>query len=312
MKLSNVLYTLFIIVLIIIMVFIYNKYYFNDYLKSVKEPDKSFFYRDGEIKHNNNRSYCIESTEYNTAIFSKKIDVKKNTPYKITCYVKTEEVQNSLEKKAGGANICIVDTVEKSDSIIGTNDWTKLEFMFNSKNRENVEIGFRLGSYDTDTKGKVYFSDINLVEGEIEKDSEWKMGVFIFKNLDIYIDGEEYKTEMNSDDLKLIEDDLKRFKTSISEISNNKMRITYDTYTIANTLNSISYDEENGYYFDYIDVYDKINENILYGKYDHIFIVFKSEDINKVNQKALEHDWVGLRRNGLFRNRIFKYKTSRK
>lgn len=70
------------------------------------------------------------------------------------------------------------------------------------------------------------------------------MGVFIFKNLDIYIDGEEYKTEMNSDDLKLIEDDLKRFKTSISEISNNKMRITYDTYTIANTLNSISYDEE--------------------------------------------------------------------
>ena len=51
----------------------------------------------------------------------------------------------------------------------------------------------------------------------------WSQSLFkiIFKNLDIYIDGEEYKTEMNSDDLKLIEDDLKRFKTSISEISNN-------------------------------------------------------------------------------------------
>lgn len=47
-----------------------------------------------------------------------------------------------------GAHICISDTVEKSDNVVGTKDWTEISFYFNSKNREKVDIGFRLGGFD--------------------------------------------------------------------------------------------------------------------------------------------------------------------
>ena len=113
MKKSNILYIIFILILIGIMLHIYGEYYFNDYLKSVKMPEKTSFYRDGINKYGMQKSYCIESSDYNTALFSKYIDVKKNTPYRVTCYIKTENVENNIEKKAGGANICIADTVEK-------------------------------------------------------------------------------------------------------------------------------------------------------------------------------------------------------
>lgn len=312
MKKSNILYIFTIIALIIIMVFIYDKYYFNDYLKAIKEPNKTQFYRERDNTYNNQKSYCIDSEDYNTALFSKVINVKKNTPYRVTCYVKTENVENLSKDKFGGVNICITDTAEKSKSIVGTNDWTKLDFMFNSKNRENVEIGFRLGSYDTDAKGKVYFSNIKLEEGKLDEDNNWKMGCFIFENMDINIEGLNYISSMNEQDKELIEADLLKFKLLLSENSNNKINVEYDTYYIQNPLKTISFDENNGYYFDQIDVYNDIIDYVEKDNYDHIFIIFKSENINKLNTEALETDWVGLRWNGLLRNRLFQYKTSRK
>lgn len=294
MKKNNIFYIIFILILILIMTHIYGKYYFNDYSKAVKEPEKTSFYRDSENKYGTQKSYCIESTDYNTALFSKYVNVKKNTPYRLTCYIKTENVENSLKNKTGGANVCIADTVEKSESFVGDNDWTRVEFMFNSKNRESVEIAFRLGSYDTDAKGKVWFSDIVLEEGTPDDNNTWTMAFFIFKNIDITIDENVYKTSMNNEDIQLIEKNIQRFKKTIPELSENKMNIEYSTYYVEEPLDTISYDEINGYYFDAIDVYNKIIEQVKYNNFDHIFIVFESEDINKSPEKALENDWVGL------------------
>lgn len=294
MKKSNIFYIIFILILILIMMHIYGTYYFNDYSKAVKEPEKTSFYRDNKIKHNMQKSYCIESTEYNTALFSKYVSVKKNTPYRLTCYIKTEDVENNTENKAGGANICIADTVEKSESFVGDNDWTRVEFMFNSKNRNSIEIAFRLGSYDTDSKGKAWFSDIVLEEGVADENNTWNMAFFVFKNIDITIDENIYNTSMDNEDIQLIEKNIQRFKKSMSELSENKINIEYSTYYVDKPLDTISYDESNGYYFDSIDVYDKIIDQVKYNNFDHIFIIFESEDINKSSEKALENDWVGL------------------
>ena len=62
--------------------------------------------------------------------------------------VKTQDIVTTKEVSNAGANISIADTVEKSKSITGTSDWQKLEFIFNSKNRTSVKLGFRLGGYD--------------------------------------------------------------------------------------------------------------------------------------------------------------------
>ena len=37
-----------------------------------------------------------ESEDYNNALFYKEINVKKNTPYKVSCYVKTENVESII------------------------------------------------------------------------------------------------------------------------------------------------------------------------------------------------------------------------
>ena len=94
------------------------------------------------------KSYKVENKEYNDAMFFKTIEVKPNTPYKVKCMVKTENVLNKEDKYIGGAQIAIRDSVECSESVTGTNDWTELTFIFNSKNRTTVDVGFRLGGYN--------------------------------------------------------------------------------------------------------------------------------------------------------------------
>ena len=166
--------------------------------------------------------------------------------------------------------------------------------MFNSKNRETIEIGFRLGGYDTDSKGKAWFSDIKFEEGVPEENNTWNMAFFIFKNIDITIDNNIYKTNMDNEDIQLIERNIQRFRKTLPELCENKMNIEYNTYFVEEPLDTISYDESNGYYFDPMDVYDKIIDQIKYNNFDHIFVIFESEDINKSTEKALETDWVGL------------------
>ena len=62
--------------------------------------------------------------------------------------IKTENVVSKQENTDVGAHICIAETTEKSNNIVGTTDWTEVTFCFNSKNRTKVKLGFRLGGYE--------------------------------------------------------------------------------------------------------------------------------------------------------------------
>ena len=53
----------------------------------------SKFLRDNDVKYSKHDSYKIESPDYNDAVFYKEVEVKPNTPYKVTCMVKTENVE---------------------------------------------------------------------------------------------------------------------------------------------------------------------------------------------------------------------------
>lgn len=143
----------------------YNINNFNDFIRTELKPYTSKFERDSETKYSNNNSYKITSIEENDAMFYKTIQVTPNTPYKVTCMVKTQEVKTMKEVSEGGAHICIADTVEKSKSITGTNDWQELEFIFNSKNRTSVNLGFRLGGYDDNCTGTAWFSNFKIEVG---------------------------------------------------------------------------------------------------------------------------------------------------
>jgi hypothetical protein len=46
------------------------------------------------VKYSKSSSYKIENKEYNDAMFSMHVEVTPNTPYRVTCMVKTENVEN--------------------------------------------------------------------------------------------------------------------------------------------------------------------------------------------------------------------------
>lgn len=286
-KVGKVLNFILTVVLLIVLYYAYQYYQsnnFNDFVKSEVEFI-SEFKRDKEIKYGDRSSYRIRSEDFNDAMFYKSIDVKKNTPYKVTCMVKTNQVEAKYE--AGdeivkedysseiGAHISIEGTTEKSVAVNGTQDWQKIELMFNSKDRESVNIGFRLGGYLGRAKGEAWFSDFTLEEGLAEKNNEWKFGCFIFETTDVQIDGKEIKVEVTNQDMKDIEDTINRFQRSCSTISEGKMSAQCDIYKVETPLTSLSYDETFGYYVTPKDVEMQLKETLDANDYDHIFVILR-------------------------------------
>ena len=160
-KIRNIFSNLFTIVIIIIAVVIYRQYDFNFFTKGILGEGKTQFSRDANEKYSKTRSYKIDNILENDAMFFRTVSVTPNTPYKVTCMVKTKNIENSENNPVAGAQICLTGTEEHSEVLTGDNDWTKLEFYFNSKNNTEVEIGFRLGGNLTKASGTAWYSDLS-------------------------------------------------------------------------------------------------------------------------------------------------------
>ena len=309
-KIINIIFIIVILIVLYKLFGIYKTYSYNDFTKAEYNRGLTKFTRDNDITYTYEYSYKLESKDFNDAIFYKTIDVKPNTPYKLTCMVKTENVETENGKSNGGAQMSILNTTEYSESINGTNDWKELEFIFDSKNRETIEIGFRLGGNNNNVKGTAWFSDFKLEEGVKDSTSNWNIACFIIKNLDVNINNKNLKISMGLNDIEKMKTNMNRFKASAKELSNNKMTVDYDIYEIDDPIKTITYADDYGYYLDPSDVQDLLKGYLSKEEYDYIFVATKLGDIDE-NIEIPVNDWIGLRRYGFIWNRIFKYKTSK-
>lgn len=296
-KMISLLFLVIAIVALIKAYEIYKERDFNEFIRAEKEPYSSTFSRDSKIKTGKYSSYKIESNSFNDAMFYKTIKVDPQTPYKVTCMVKTENVQKLENNFGGGAQISIEGTTERSNAISGTTDWTKLVLYFDSKNRTEVNIGFRLGGYDNNCTGKAWFSDITCESGVQNKSSEWKFVCFIFKNVDISLNQngiqERVRLSITQDDINLINEDMMRFKNTCEDFSKNQMQVSFEIIEINDPITTISYDDENAYYINPTDVENLIDEYMQKKEYDHIFAVIRLGDISR-NVEIPVNDWIGL------------------
>lgn len=293
-KIINLIFTIIIIFIIVKLYGVYKKYNYNEFIKAENIIGITKFTRDNETKYGNSYSYKIESQEYNDAIFYKKITVKPNTPYKLSCMVKTQDVENEENKLGSGAQISIVDTTECSENIKGTSDWQRLEFIFDSKNREELEIGFRLGGNGANSKGTAWFSDFKLEEGIKDNSSNWNVACFILENVDVTINNENVKLSMSRTDIDNIKDNMERFKNSANELSGGRMTVDYDIYEISTPVKSVTYSEEFAYYLDPTDVEELIKNYLKKEEYDYIFVAVRLGDTYE-NVEIQVNDWIGLR-----------------
>lgn len=304
MRLKNILSWVILIVILIIAFNFYKVNNFGEYTKSEAELKTSEFKRDSEMKYSKTDSYKITSNSENDATFYKKVKVQKNMPYKVTCMVKTENVIPENDLSGVGAQISIIGTTEKSVAISGTQDWQKIEMIFNSKDREEVEIGFRLGGYLGKCTGTAWFSDFTFEEGTLSQNNNWKFACFIFENTDVVVNGKEIKISMTDNDISDIKDTINRFEKTASSLSNNKMTANCDIYKIDDPISKLTYDEEFGYYVSAEDVEKSIKDIIQKNDYDHIFVIIRLGNEEYKNDIQI-NDWIGLRFNGLLWNRLF-------
>lgn len=303
-KIGNIISWIIIIIILILALNFYSKNNFNEYVRSEMNLHTSEFKRDSEVKYSKTNSYKITSNNENDATFYKKVKVQKNMPYKVTCMVKTENVKPEGDISGVGAQISIIGTTEKSVAITGTQDWQKIEMIFNSKDREEVDIGFRLGGYLGKCTGTAWFSDFTFEEGTISQNNNWKFACFIFENTDVVLNGKEINISMSETDINDIRDTIKRFGANIKDLSGNKMTADYDTYIVKEPITKLSYDEEFGYYVAAEDVEDSIKDVVKQNEYDHIFVIIRLGNEEYRNDIQV-NDWIGLRFYGLLWNRIF-------
>ncbi|MBQ2937498.1 MAG: hypothetical protein IJE05_01220 [Clostridia bacterium] len=309
-KIINIIVWIILLIILYITFNFYKTNNFNEFTRSESNLHTSQFTRDKEVKYSKQGSYKITSNTKNDAAFYKKIEIKKNTPYKVTCMVKTENIIPENDISGIGAQISIVGTTEKSIAITGTQDWQKIEMIFNSKNREEVDIGFRLGGYLGECTGTAWFSDFTLEEGTKSESNNWNFACFIFENTDVEVDGKEIKLSMTDKDISDIKDTIQRFETTTSQLSRNKMTADCDIYRIQNPINKLTYDEEFGYYVAAEDVESSIKDTVQKNDYDHIFVIIKLGN-EEYKDDIQINDWIGLRFNGLLWNRIFKHKITK-
>ena len=243
-KITNIIFWIITLIAIVLTFNFYKKNNFNDFVRSEMNIHTSKFQRDSEVKYSKNDSYRIVSNEENDATFYKTVRVQKNMPYKVTCMVKTDNVVAKNDISGVGAQISVIGTTEKSVAITGTQEWQKIEMIFNSKDREEVDIGFRLGGYLGKCTGTAWFSDFTFEEGTTSENNDWNFACFIFENTDVVVDGKEVNISMTNNDILDIKDTIKRFETNIKSLSQNKMTANCDVYNVQKPINKLTYDEE--------------------------------------------------------------------
>lgn len=290
--------TFFVLVVFVVSLmtfsFANDKFGYGYYTKAATVKDKTIFSRDSKEKYFNTNSYKIENTDYNNSAFYRIIKLNKNTPYKITCMIKTENVE-VLDRTISnsGAKISILNSLEQTESIIGSNDWQKVTLLFNSKQNEEIEIGLMLGG-DSDTgnvKGTAWFSELKIEEGTLDSDNNWNFACFIFKNTDVTLTEGNYKYNMSEEDIKQLYNCINRFKTTCAEFSNNMMTASCDIIEIDNPITELSYDKDKGYYISSEDISNEIDSYLSKKEYDHIFICARLTD---QNSKIPINQWIGL------------------
>lgn len=293
-KNKNIFSMITIIIMVIILAWVYSKYDYNFYSKGVTDFGVTKFTKDNNEKYSEESSYKIENTDYTDAMFFRKISVNKNTTYKVSCMVKTENVEGYEKNTVSGAQIILKNTEEHSTVVKGTTDWTKIEFCFNSKNQDFVEIGFALGGVYSKAKGTAWFSDLKIEQGYQSYDNEWKFVCFIFNNVQAKLDnGIEVNEKIETTELSALNKSYRLFESTLASLSENKIKANCDIIEINEPITTLSYEKQNGYYIGENDVYEILNPYLQKNEYDHIFVSAKLPDQADLGNPYATN-WIGL------------------
>lgn len=136
----------------------------------------------------------VENFGANDARFAQDVAVEPDSIYRLSGYIRTENVPQDLGR---GANLSVEGVYVFSPSVYGTEDWQLITLYGRTGPDQNmVTVLARLGGYGGESEGKAYFDDIRLekVTGDVPA------GVAVldwFKLQQVYY-GDDYEDEGES------------------------------------------------------------------------------------------------------------------
>lgn len=132
------------------------------------------------------RSVKIKAGAPTDAHWVQTVPIQPNTNYRVSGWIKTENVGHTVETVDMGATLSILGTWdEHSNALLGTNDWTYVSFAFNSRQRTEVTVAARLGFWSGTTTGTAWFDDLELAPIQAsDPHPGWKILALIFDTVD--------------------------------------------------------------------------------------------------------------------------------
>lgn len=109
----------------------------------------------------------IVSNNYNDARFVQKVSVNPNAIYRLSAWVKTEDVQvkSGVDENKGCANVSVMEMFYISQTLSGDSEWTRIDFYGQTgAGQKSILVAMRLGFYSGDTMGTAYFDNVELVQ----------------------------------------------------------------------------------------------------------------------------------------------------
>ncbi len=105
-----------------------------------------------------NAAVLISARSENDIRYCREFDVEPNSFYRLTCKIKTENVQNG-----NGANISILNSFATSQAVLGTNDWQDISLVGQTAEQQNkITVCLRIGGYGATSTGKAWFDDLKI------------------------------------------------------------------------------------------------------------------------------------------------------
>jgi dolichyl-phosphate-mannose-protein mannosyltransferase len=138
----------------------------------ITDENVTRFHISNDHPHSGNFYVVIENYGENDSRFIQRVEVKPDTVYRISGWIKTENVGTAHT----GANITILQDyyIDHSDDVTGTSDWQYVEFyILTKKDQRDLLVAARLGGFGEVNTGKACFDDLEFSEvGALPNDAE--------------------------------------------------------------------------------------------------------------------------------------------
>lgn len=94
------------------------------------------------------------------------VTVKAHTNYRLSGYVKVQDVHEIGGAGKAGANLIVGSTRIATQTVTGTDDWQEISAEFNTEDKTAIRVGPAVGFYGLKVSGTAWFSDLSLSEVE--------------------------------------------------------------------------------------------------------------------------------------------------